>query len=57
MKIYTNVNHKIISLNIEPNEFEYVYDVEKSPFPNSWNEEKILTYHYIKEDNTEKIYP
>jgi hypothetical protein len=57
MKIYTNVNHKIISLDIEPLEFQYVYELEESPFPNSWNEEKILTYHFIKENNIEKIYP
>jgi hypothetical protein len=57
MKIYTNVNHKIISLDIEPLEFQYVYELEESPFPNSWNEEKILTYHFIKENKIEKIYP
>jgi hypothetical protein len=56
MKIYTNGVFKIISIDEEPQSYVYVYEFIKSPFPKDWTIEKILTYHYFKDETTEKIY-
>lgn len=57
MKIYTDINFKIIAIDEEPTSFEFVYELEKSPFPPSWTTEKILTYCYQVINGEEKIYP
>ena len=57
MKIYTNATFKIIAIDVEPQAFVYVYELEESPFPQSWTMEKILTYHYLELNGEVKIYP
>jgi hypothetical protein len=57
MKIYTNGTYKILSIDKEPKDFIYAYEVKENPFPTSWSIEKILTYHYLEIDDGVKIYP
>jgi hypothetical protein len=57
MKIYTNGTYKILSIDKEPKDFIYAYEVKENPFPTSWSMEKILTYHYLEIDDGVKIYP
>jgi hypothetical protein len=57
MKIYTDGQYKIIAIDVEPLIFSYVYELEQSPFPQSWTMEKILTYHYLELNGEVKIYP
>jgi hypothetical protein len=57
MKIYTNEQHQIISIDQSPEQYEHVYELEASPFPEDWSVEKILTYKYLQEGDVEKIYP
>ena len=56
MKIYTDGTFKIVAIDEEPQSYVYVYEFVKSPFPEEWTNEKILTYHYFKDENIEKIY-
>lgn len=56
MKIYTDINFKIIAIDVEPQSFAFMYELEKSPFPSSWSMEKILTYRYQIFNGEEKIY-
>ena len=57
MKIYTDINFNIVSIDVEPETYEFVYELEQSPFPPFWTLEKILTYRYEKTNGEEKIYP
>ena len=57
MKIYTDGTFKIVAIDVEPLTFIYVYELEESPFPQSWTMEKILTYHYVEHNGEVKIYP
>ena len=57
MKIYTDGTFKIVAIDVEPLTFTYVYEVEESPFPESWTMEKILSYHYVEHNGEVKIYP
>jgi hypothetical protein len=56
MKIYTNGQHKVVAIDVEPQTFVYVYELEQSPFPKQWTMEKILTYHYLELNGEVKIY-
>jgi hypothetical protein len=56
MKIYTDGQHRIISIDEEPESFVYIYKIPKSPFPKHWTSEKILSYHYVIVNQEEKIY-
>ena len=57
MKIYTDGTFKIVAIDVEPLTFTYVYELEESPFPESWTMEKILSYHYVEHNGEVKIYP
>ena len=57
MKIYTDGTFKIVAIDVEPLTFTYVYELEESPFPESWTIEKILSYHYVESNGETKIYP
>jgi hypothetical protein len=57
MKIYTDGKHKIIAIDNPPSAYAFMYELEQSPFPQSWAMEKILTYHYLELDGEVKIYP
>ena len=57
MKIYTDGTFKIVAIDVEPLTFTYVYELEESPFPQSWTMEKIFTYHYVEHNGEVKIYP
>jgi hypothetical protein len=57
MKIYTDGTYKIVAIDVEPLTFTYVYELEESPFPQSWTMEKILSYHYVEHNGEVKIYP
>jgi hypothetical protein len=57
MKIYTDGTYKIVAIDVEPLTFTYVYELEESPFPQSWTMVKILTYHYVEHNGEVKIYP
>ena len=57
MKIYTDGTFKIVAIDVEPLTFTYVYELEESPFPESWTIEKILSYHYVEHNGEVKIYP
>ena len=57
MKIYTDGTFKIVAIDVEPSTFIYVYELEESPFPESWTMEKILSYHYVEHNGEVKIYP
>ena len=57
MKIYTDGTFKIVAIDVEPLTFTYLYELEESPFPQSWTMEKILTYHYVEHNGEVKIYP
>ncbi len=56
MKIYTDGQHKVVAIDVEPQAFVYVYELEQSPFPKQWTMEKILTYHYLELNGEVKIY-
>ena len=57
MKIYTDGQHKIIAIDNPPSAYAFMYELDESPFPQSWSMEKILTYHYLELDGEVKIYP
>jgi hypothetical protein len=57
MNIYTDGQHRIISIDEEPESFVYIYKLPESPFPSSWTINKILSYHYVIINREEKIYP
>jgi hypothetical protein len=57
MKIYTDGTFKIIAIDVKPQHYVYAYELEQSPFPQSWSMEKILNYHYLEVDGEVKIYP
>jgi hypothetical protein len=57
MNIYTDGQHRIISIDEEPESFVYIYKLPKSPFPKHLTKEKILCYHYVIVNGEEKIYP
>jgi hypothetical protein len=57
MKIYTDGTFKIVAIDVEPQHYVYVYELEETPFPESWTMEKILSYHYAEVNGEVKIYP
>lgn len=57
MKIYTNEVFKIIAIDEQPLVYAFMHELDEYPFPNDWEYEKILTYHYYQVDNVVKIYP
>ena len=57
MKIYTDGTFKIVAIDVEPQDYTYVYEVAESPFPTKWSMEKILKHHYLEVDGEVKIYP